>query len=205
MIIVNQTLTKEQLFSLCKTHCDNFLNANKIPIVPVYNQYTQYRGFYMPGKRPYIVVNVNNTLTPRYNPTPRNQSFPNHKTDSTPIGVLAHEVGHSVDWYLRTKGIQLAKDFRKLMRIEPQVTSYDTIAIERVAEAMRLFILNPELLRLGRPRAYDILIAHLKPTVTNNWYDAYAPIGGNNESKYLHWASQWIKRGNNKSKELELF
>lgn len=203
MILIPPNATREQLFELCKIHCNNFLQANNIPIVPIYNRYTPYRGFYQPAAKPFIVVNVNNTLTPRYNPTPRNQSFPNHKTDSTAIGVLAHEVGHSVDYYLRTKGVYLVRRYKLITPLEPQVTSYDTTPLERVAEAMRLFILNPDLLRLGRPLSYDILRQHLTPTVISPWHTAYDTIN-NSSDKYIHWATQWAKRGNKKV-QLSLF
>lgn len=201
MITVNPSHTKRQLFELCKAHCEHFLTLNKIPLLPVYNRYTPYRGFYQPGHKPYIVVNLDNVLTPRYNPTARSQSFPNHKTDTTPTGVLAHEYGHAVDWHLRTKGVHLARHYRYIK--EPQVTSYDTTAIERVAEAMRLFILNPDLLRIGRPQSYAILSQYLTPTVTAPWYTAYAPVPvGRQTDTYIHYATQWAKRGN---KQLVLF
>jgi len=203
MIIVQPSHTKQQLFKLCKAHCERFLTVNNIPLVPVFERETSYRGYYMPGHKPYIAINLDNTVTPRYNPTPRNQSFPNHKTDTTPTGVLAHEYGHAVDWYLRTKGVHLAHKFKGIAQVEPQVTSYDTTPIERVAEAMRLFILNPDLLRLGRPLSYALLTQYIQPIVTMPWYTAYQPVNGSGH-KYIHWATQWIKRGN-KTKELELF
>lgn len=203
MIQVDKNTTKQQLFDLCKLHCEKFLTVNKIPLLPVYDAYTPYRGFYQPAHKPYIVVCIDHTLTPRYNPTPRNQSFPNHKTDTTPTGVLAHEYGHAVDWYLRTKGVHLARKFKGIAQVEPQVTSYDTTPIERVAEAMRLFILNPDLLRLGRPQSYAALAQHMTPIVTEPWYKAYQPVSSS-QHKYMHWATQWIKRGN-KTWQLELF
>lgn len=195
MIQVHRHHSKEAMFDACKVHCMHFLNVNNIPQLPVYSKYTKYRGYYMPYENPYIVVNLDNCLTPRYNPTQRNQSFPNHKTDSTPIGVLAHEFGHAVDFYYRTKGIRLDHQFKAIQKLEPQVTSYDTTPLERVAEAMRLFILNPQLLKFGRPMAYNILIQYLTPTVLQPWNKAYELIG-HNEEKYIHWATQWIKRGN---------
>jgi len=80
----------------------------------------------------------------------RGYSWPCHRSDRTEIGVLAHELGHHVHMSRPDAG-RLARAFpRKIER----VSSYEPNAREAIAETFRLYCLNPDLLRTGRPNRY---------------------------------------------------
>jgi hypothetical protein len=130
------------------------------------------RGFYDSGTRQ-IYVNLKASLPPVKTPG-FSWSFTGYKADLTAPGVLAHEVGHHVQNMLelgrvgRVEIVRLMNDVRKH---EPQVSSYEPNIDESFAEAMKLFILNPELLRVGRPKRWSVLtnVLGLKPLHDEDW------------------------------------
>lgn len=93
-------------------------------------------------------------------------SWPGFISDRTPLGVIAHETGHFIDW----QNCYPAGRIRQLTG-EKAITSYAPNAGEWFAEMMRLFITNPGLLKLIRPKTYKELTAglRLQPVVTENW------------------------------------
>lgn len=101
---------------------------------------------------------------------PRQWSWPGTQTDRTPYGVIAHEVGHHTDVELsQRKGLTTGKysggyatSIREASGEKP-LTSYCPNDGEWFAEMARLFILNPALLNLLRPRTFEELAKDLKP------------------------------------------
>ncbi len=85
----------------------------------------------------------------------RGYSWPGYKGDRTAAGVLAHEVGHHVAGVLRPNLLT----YSIAVQGEPPVTGYRPNIGEDFAEAMRLFIMNPSLLKHGRPKRYKALRA----------------------------------------------
>ncbi len=73
-------------------------------------------------------------------------SFPGYVTDRTPVGVVAHEIGHHIDY-------ETGFPSRSMPR-SGKVSSYEPNHLEAWAETMRLFILNPDLLRTISPDRY---------------------------------------------------
>ncbi len=84
---------------------------------------------------------------------PRQRSFPGYTSDRTPIGVVTHEAGHHVDWRTSTSKVS---DWQKLCKRE-KVSSYEPYPHEAFAETMRLYILNPALLKSIAPNRYAFL------------------------------------------------
>lgn len=101
-------------------------------------------------------------------------SYPGHYTDRTPYGVLAHELGHHVDYIRSTVKGSYFGDFSEKLRAaskEPKLTSYCPNDAEWFAEMMRLFITNSDLLERMRPKTYDLIRdAGLRPVVTAPWH-----------------------------------
>ncbi len=93
-------------------------------------------------------------------------SYPGWMIDRTEGGVLFHEFGHYVD---HTKSWWLGGMLRKSTR-EAKISGYCPNAGEWFAEMFRLFMSNPDLLRLTRPKTYKNLAA-LYPNhpVTDSW------------------------------------
>lgn len=103
-------------------------------------------------------------------------SWPGYIVDRTPYGVVLHELGHHVDMRLGTgkQGIYWS-DFSaglKEQAGEKGITSYaDVDHAEWFAEAFRLFVTNPDLLRRFRPKTYAGLVeAGLQPVFEEDWY-----------------------------------
>jgi len=98
-------------------------------------------------------------------------SYPGYTVDREPYGVLAHEIGHHVDVVLgnvkngNAYNSEFSKNIRKASG-EEKLTNYCPNDGEWFAEMMRLFITNPDLLRLTRPITFRELSKWLKPVET---------------------------------------
>jgi hypothetical protein len=108
-----------------------------------------------------IWVNIDKARMPSYKQSRSGYSFPGHKTDRTPAGVLAHEIGHHVGRVCR---FDSSMSWFSVWVMTKPVTSYEPTEEEAFAETMRIFILNPGLLSRGAPRRFYYLIDRgLKP------------------------------------------
>lgn len=120
-------------------------------------------------------------------------SFTGFKADLTAPGILAHETGHHVHNLLNPRfGAQnVIAMIRKCAANEPRVSSYEPNAHETFAEAMRLFILNPELLREGRPIRWAMLTGdlNLKPLHAAPWRDVLVHA----HPRLIAAAEKWIR------------
>jgi hypothetical protein len=110
----------------------------------------------------------------------RRWSFPGYVSDRTPYGVLAHELGHHVDVTVSDRKRGYFGDYSIGLRCkigEAAITSYCPNAAEWFAEMFRLFVTNPDLLRILRPKMYAELRGRFVPVETRQWADvlAHAP------------------------------
>jgi hypothetical protein len=203
MLIARPEHTKQDLLRITTLQVIDFCELNNLPIPKIKIIVCRNYGFFQPNAQGgYIGINLPATRLPVFNPVNgRLQSFPGNKTDRTPAGVLAHEVGHYVDINNRAK-FNLASEFRALIGVENSVSSYDTIEVERVAEAFRLFILNPKLLQQGRPKAYTILQKHFKPVHQLPWRLAFHYTKA--KATYIDWCEKWIDKKNVITKEAKV-
>lgn len=113
-------------------------------------------GLYQPRSKFLIQVDIDKCARPSYM-----YSYPNLHINRTPQGVIAHEFGHYLQDRLLIFTKTLTKD-RKEINEEP-VTSYNSRnSSEWFAEVIRLFITNPDLLKLGRPKTYNWLCEELE-------------------------------------------
>ena len=93
----------------------------------------------------------------------RSWSYPGYVVDRTPFGVLAHELGHHVDKAHGSRPGRLSPDWRRETGESP-ITGYASNDNEWFAEMFRLFVTNPDLLRILRPRFYAL--------ASSRWTDA---------------------------------
>lgn len=101
-------------------------------------------------------------------------SWPGYMVDRTPFGVYCHELGHYVDDLCSRKGTDFAQAMRKASG-EAKLTNYCPNTAEWLAEMMRLFITDPDLLQAVRPRTYESLVgAGLLPSELRPWQDVLA-------------------------------
>ncbi len=93
--------------------------------------------------------------------------------DHSALGVLCHEVGHHVDYLLNPRAYSRSKasGFTAVTDDEEEVSRGEFNVHESFAEAIRLFITNPDLLRQGRPERWEHLTAklRLKPLHSEHW------------------------------------
>lgn len=132
------------------------------------------------GSGPGININVPACAAPCYGDQGRNWSWPCSTTDRTPYGVVAHELGHHVDWLTGERKGRYYSEYCEQVKAaagEPGLTSYaDENPAEWLAEAFRLFVTNPALLHAVRPRTCKVLSERWKPVPSHNWRGR---LGGN--------------------------
>jgi hypothetical protein len=117
-------------------------------------------------------------------------SWPGHSIDRTPYGVIAHELGHHYDFGRggdegQGRPGRYFSEFSKHIRghaDEAPISGYLGVRMEDgredpisgcaewFAEMFRLFVTNPDLLRLIRPRTFASLReSGLEPVVDTDW------------------------------------
>lgn len=99
-------------------------------------------------------------------------SFPGYSVDRTPYGVIQHELGHHADVVKSSKVYRYYGDFSIGMRAyckETPLTSYCPDDAEWFAEMFRLFVTNPDLLRLLKPRTHAAMLEHFVPVFSDSW------------------------------------
>ena len=157
--------TQELLFRAGKEIALAWLDHNDIPrpIILAYNQAhtaSPLVWYLKPGDRlewdkkglyfcGYCFANVAKTRTPS-----AAGDWPGYLVDDTALGVLAHEVGHYVWHWLQLK----TEPWRECLRGDKCIGEFETDSEEAWAETLRLFILNPALLKAGLPRRWQWLI-----------------------------------------------
>lgn len=101
-------------------------------------------------------------------------SYPGYIADRTPYGVMAHELGHHVDYHRsEVKGPYWGEFSQEMRRRsgEARLTSYCPNDAEWFAEMFRLFCTNPDLLRRIRPETHlEMIAAGLKPVEQRFWH-----------------------------------
>lgn len=178
--------SQTELFLLGRQLVNMFCAANQLPVPNITNSTTinwnfQVCAFYRPDtptNRKWTIPGINICLekcqTPARPALSRNWTWPGSTTDREPVGVLAHELGHHVDWHSSTeKGTYFGNysiDTRAASGEKP-ITSYCENDAEWFAEIFRLFITNHLLLQQLRPKTYDILRARWTPVHVLHLFD----------------------------------
>ena len=162
-------MTKDELAERSVKHIQNFLQMNNLPVPEfVMSEYPdaknkfQKTGHYS-RKEGKVYLNAANTRNPVMKPGGMQWSYPGYKVDKTPLGVLAHEIGHHIDHTMKF-------DENTFPYKGEKVTGYEPTVHEAIAESLRLFMLNPDLLHTIAPKRYQFFLDNgLKPTVKQSW------------------------------------
>lgn len=171
-------IIKTNLFNLGMVRIAEFLKTNKLPDLEVYDVeksewFVGACAYYRPKE---IKICQAECARPASENQVRNWNWPGSTTDRTVYGVLAHELGHHVDYM---SGFQRGKyysdysgNLRKETKEQP-ITSYAPNDAEWFAEIMRLFITNPQLLQAIRPKTYEAIARDFIPPETKSklWVD----------------------------------
>lgn len=138
-----------------------------------------------------IAIDVAGVPMQRRVKTP-NGSFwqaPGFAEDFTPYGTFCHEVGHHADYTLHPKAYSAQNGFEDVVLHEEDVSRIEHSVTEAFAEAIRLFIANPNLLREGRPERFEYLTKMgLKQLHDTPWRVVLSKAG----KRVLSAAEKWI-------------
>lgn len=110
------------------------------------------------------------------------------------MGVVAHELGHHVQETMTAAGTATpahGEQWRELIqRYRKQMSGYEPVPSEAMSETMRLFILNPDLLRRAIFPRYEFLVDELglKPSEKRGWRE----VLGAAHPTYIAAAERWI-------------
>jgi hypothetical protein len=109
--------------------------------------------------------------------------------DFTPLGVFCHEVGHHVDYSLHLKAFSVQNGFQDVVDNEEEISTIEYNVPESFAEAIRLFVTNPDLLREGRPERYEYLTKGmgLKPLHSHSWKRVLRNAGKRVNDAVVKW------------------
>lgn len=155
---------------LMQSFCDrNALPATAVDVVPSREWRFVECAYYRKGTTTICVERCANVGT-----VGRQWSYPGYTVDRTPYGVLQHELGHHVDVLRSTRKGNYYGDFSLRLREqtgEKPVTTYCPNDAEWFAEIFRVFVTNPDLLRLIRPRTYRELRSVLVPVFDDTWQE----------------------------------
>jgi hypothetical protein len=193
IIVDPDAYVKETAFTLAQDLCCEFLDANGlthpefIPTKgPIEGQWKNFGMYEAATQR--VWVNLRKSRVPTKTPG-FSWSFTGYKSDLTAPGILAHEVSHHVHRLLRNRAS--IATVRLAFAGESAVSGYEPHPGEAFAEAGRLFILNPELLRAGRPKRWTFLTSlGLKPCHVTPWRDVLMHA----HPKIVAAAETWITR-----------
>lgn len=156
-------LSNQELALVGRELAENFCihNGIKVPEISIRPNFGQkYCGRYEGNA--VITIYPQNCAKIAFEPGNRKWSYPGYKVDREPIGVVAHELGHYIDDKLK-----LYRGFPKYIEA---ITSYEPDVYESVAESMKVFITNPDLLRIIAPNRYAFILSKgLKPLITDAW------------------------------------
>lgn len=203
-IVDPSTYSKERALEDAVLYVEAFLDLNDIPHVQRY-LFSPDDGQKPPGRNVWhdkgwywnetLFVNLKRSRPPVKTPGFA-WSYTGFKADLTAPGVLAHETGHHIHFRPRMRGPELIPSLKMIAGIaakEAPVSGYEPNPYEVFAEAARLFILNPELLREGRPQRFRMLTDEfgLKPPHDAPWREVLKHA----HPKIIAAAESWIKRG----------
>ena len=185
-MIENPNGTKEELWLQANSLVSEFLKLNstiRVPKIIVDNSLPGY------GVANHKTIKVN---LKKCRPATQNPgfawSYPGYKADLTPVGVLCHEVGHVSHFSI---DLDYQNYVTKIVRVEKPVSSYEPNFMEVIAESMKLFISNPNMLKVGRPKRYKMLTEFmgLQPVHDNAWREVLSAA----HPKFIIAAEKWCK------------
>lgn len=217
--LYNTAWSKQDLFEAAKRYMTAVLALWRLPLPeflptkpPVGGRYGTggaHFGLYLPqrGASPdtqknfgRIWVNVDDSSVPVLKSQPRRYSYPGNKTDRTAAGILAHECGHHA-WFLRRSHIikdplwEIWNDL-VLYNKREAITGYEPNVEESFAESMRVFALNPMLLKEGAPRRYIFITRdmRLEPPHKCPWEAILQGAAPSVQEQARKWATKGKKK-----------
>ena len=173
-------MTKQELFNEGVRYVIEFCKVNniKMPKIVAKDNKSYFPapcGFYN-SRNKTIYVCIEKCSYEVNNPGYR-WSHRHYFADREPCGVVCHEFGHYLHHILTNCKLVLPR--------ERKITSYEPNNNERFAETIKLFMLNPDLLKQYDPRRYDVIVnvLKLKPIIHTDWKTTF---GDNINEKFIN-------------------
>lgn len=157
----------EQLMLRAVKQIRDFCNYNNIDVHPIIVAVSKKTlaelsgdhagcGLFIPRYHVYVCLESCAKLTKEGQV--RNWNWPGNTTDRTPYGVTMHEFGHFVDDYIsRLNHGRSFSSWVHAVSLEKPISGYAPNDSEWFAEMFRVYMSNPQLLQLIRPKAYDAI------------------------------------------------
>lgn len=179
--------TKEELWASGVMLLKDFCRVNKIPCPTITRLQKTDRLYYMATCAYYRPTTINIMVEKCASPGMGGMawSWPGYIIDRTPYGVLQHELGHHVDWFLSQNESHPGEAFSLWLHRacgddwDKPLTGYlgtdkkpGTFEAEWFAEHFRLFVTNPLLSEKMAPKFYYFLtlnIGFVPPFPAENW------------------------------------
>ena len=177
-----QYLTYEQVFGSFQPTSHEHRLLSKLERGPAQGYAT---GYYTNNT---CFVNLKKAARAVMRPGCSSWSFPCYKIDREPCGVVAHETGHHVNKVLGDPaGDSL---WASTVRHSKAITSYEPNLDESMAETLRLYILNPDLLYHGSRKRFNFLFHQmkLKPSENRSFQEVL------DHPTYIAQAERWIAK-----------
>jgi hypothetical protein len=165
-------MTKQVLFQFGVTRINTWCVANSIKAPYVYANWQGNCDFGVCAYYRKGTISIWPNQCAAIGTAGRQWSFPGYCVDRTPFGVLAHELGHHVDCAHGAAGGTLSHIWRPIDPVP--LTSYCLNDNEWFAELFRLFVTNPDLLRVVRPRIWSLFDHSWISVETRDWQTVLA-------------------------------
>ena len=165
---------KSELLMLAHEPMKKFCLANKLPVPEIVIHHSSNWAFKVCAYYRNDKIHICSQRCASPGRAGRSWSWPGGPIDRTPYGVVQHETGHHVDVHMSSEKSRdrYMGDFSKAIREaskERPLTNYCPNNAEWFAEMFRLFITNPDLLRILRPATYKELQKHFCRSTTKTW------------------------------------
>jgi hypothetical protein len=169
-------MNKNLLYQNSELLVKKFLDENhlKYPIVELNSNFSDCGAFYYRDNK--IVVNISNCSS--IGKSGMRWSYPGYVIDRTPYGVLCHEIGHYIDKLYSSPKTLFSYECRKYSK-ENKITNYCPNTEEWFAEIFRLFLTNPDFLKVFRPKTFNFIKeTGIQYTENRKWQEVlqHAPI-----------------------------
>ena len=158
---------KDEMFLMGKIAVRDFIEVNNLAPVQIVEEQVNKRYSTCAYYRDSMIF-IDIPACARIGHSGRAWSFPGYVTDRTPFGVLCHELGHHVDSAHGSRPGRISHELRSETK-EDAITGYAPNTNEWFAEIFRLFVTNPDLLRLIRPRMHAKLASRYHSIEGRRW------------------------------------
>lgn len=161
---------RDYLYFAGKSTADTFckMNGFVVPTIKRKNMLGLYGMCFYRDEKTRIAINVDYCNLPCQR-VGFDKNWPGAPNDLTPYGIVLHEIGHYI--HFREEDDDKLLAYVRARASESKINTASKCVREDFAEAVRILISNPLLLKEGRPKRYKVLteVFGLKTFRSNGW------------------------------------